>query len=25
VFGVVMLGIALVGWLFEYYRGDFAV
>jgi len=25
VFGVVILGIALVGWLFEYYRGDFAV
>ena len=24
VFGVVMLGIALVGWLFEYYRGDHA-
>ncbi len=25
VFGVVLLAIALVGWLFEYYRGDFAV
>jgi hypothetical protein len=25
VFGVVILAIALVGWLFEYYRGDFAV
>ena len=23
--GVVFLLIALVGWLFEYYRGDFAV
>ena len=25
VFGVVVLALALVGWLFEYYRGDFAV
>jgi hypothetical protein len=25
VFGVFVLLIALVGWLFEYYRGDFAV
>lgn len=25
VFGVVLLAIALVGWLFQYYRGDFAV
>ena len=25
VVGVVFLALALVGWLFEYYRGDFAV
>lgn len=25
VLGVLALAIALVGWLFEYYRGDFAV
>jgi hypothetical protein len=25
VVGVLLLALALVGWLFEYYRGDFAV
>jgi hypothetical protein len=25
VLGVLVLALALVGWLFEYYRGDFAV
>ena len=25
VLGVVFLALALIGWLFEYYRGDFAV
>jgi hypothetical protein len=24
VLGVTLLGLALVGWMFEYYRGDFA-